>query len=72
MLRANKCSEANESRNASKYNKTLAPEPAGGGGRESFRISEFNRGLRIHSFKHKRVLIILDGNISNILIFPAF
>lgn len=53
MLRANECSEANESRNASEYHKTLAPEPAGGGGRESFWISEFNRGLRIHSFKHQ-------------------
>ena len=52
MLRANECSEANESRNA-KYNKTQAPEPVGGGGRESFWITEFNRGLRSHSFKHQ-------------------
>lgn len=53
MLRANKCSEVNESRSARKYNKTLAPEPAGGGEREPFWISEFNRWLRNHPFKHQ-------------------
>ena len=52
MLRANGCSEANES-NARKNNKTLAPEPAGEGGRESFWISEFTRRLRIYPFKHQ-------------------
>lgn len=53
MLRANECSEENESNNARKYNKTLAPEPEGRGGREPFWISEFNRWLRIYSFKHQ-------------------
>lgn len=53
MLRANECSEAKESSNARKYNKTLAPEPTGGGVRELFWITEFNRWLRIYPFKYQ-------------------
>lgn len=51
--RANECSEANESSNARKYNKILAPEPAGGGRRESFWISEFNRWLSFNYLEWK-------------------
>lgn len=39
--------------NARKYNKTLAPEPVDRGGKEWFWISEFNRWLKIYSFKHQ-------------------